>query len=584
MIRIANCSGFYGDRISAAKEQVLGGEIDVLTGDYLAELTMLILFKDRMKNSDGGYAKTFLAQLKDVLQPCLEKKIKIVVNAGGLNPAGLAKAVQELATALKLSPSVATVQGDNVLEHIFKWQSEGMAFPHLDTGAPLAEAGGQLLAANAYVGCWPIVRALNEGADIVITGRCTDAAVVMAPAAWRHGWKPHDYDALAGALVAGHIIECGCQATGGNYPFFEEVPSFERVGFPIAEIASDGSSVITKHSSTGGLVSVGTVTAQLMYEIQGKDYFSPDTIARLDSVRLEQVGADRVKVHPVLGRAPTDQLKLGVNLAAGWRNRIRIVLGGYQAEAKAKIVEETFWPLVGGRDSFEDTRSELFHSADSQSRSTSQGLSFLELSARDANQKKVGRLFSSKAIELALASVPGITLAELPGRPQGCGVFWPTLIDRDLITPVVTVNEQAIALPHPPISASHPEGAIPQAQHEAPPPTGQTETRKLGELIGARSGDKGGNANVGFWVKRPEHYQWMTEQLSVEQLQAWLSESDYSGVVHRYEFPHLLAINFVIEGILGEGVAANLHPDPQAKCLAEFFRAQALQVDTSLLD
>lgn len=582
MIRIANCSGFYGDRISAAKEQVLGGEIDVLTGDYLAELTMLILFKDRMKSSDGGYAKTFLLQLKDVLQPCLERGIKIVVNAGGLNPTGLAKAVEEVAAKLNLSPRVATVQGDNVLEHVFRWQSEGLPLAHLDTGAPLANATGQILAANAYLGCWPIVRALEEGADIVITGRCTDAAVVMAPAAWRHGWKPNDYNALAGALVAGHIIECGCQATGGNYPFFQEVPSFHQVGFPIAEIASDGSSVITKHPSTGGLVSVGTVTAQLMYEIQGKDYFSPDTIARLETIELEQLGADRVRVHPVLGKAPTDQLKLGINLAAGWRNRIRIVLGAYQAEAKAKIVEDTFWPLVGGRESFEDTRSELFNTAGSPPDSTSQGLSFLELSARDSNQNKVSRLFTSKAIELALASIPGITLAELPGRPLGCGVFWPTLIDRELISPVVTVNEQEMELQHPSISA-HEEGTLPLIQHPTVNPTGVTRTIRLGEIVGARSGDKGGNANVGFWVQRPEHYPWLAELLTVEQVQAWLADSDCSGVVHRYEFPNLLAINFVIEGILGEGVAANLHPDPQAKCLGEFFRAQELSVDTALL-
>jgi len=319
-----------------------------------------------------------------------------------------------------------------------------------------------------------------------------------------------------------------------------------------------------------------------MYEIQGEDYFSPDTIARLESVKLEQLGADRVQVHPVLGKAPTDQLKLGINLAAGWRNRIRIVLGDYQVKAKAKIVEDTFWPLVGGRESFEDTRSELFCTAASTSSSTSQGLSFLELSARDSNQNKVGRMFTSKAIELALASVPGITLAELPGRPQGCGVFWPTLIDRELIYPVVTVNQQQLSIEHPRIER-HDEAPIPDQQHPVAKATGMTRTIRLGELVGARSGDKGGNANVGFWVPRPEHYSWLAELLTIEQVQAWLADSEYSGKVHRYEFPGLLAINFVIEGILGEGVAANLHPDPQAKCLGEFFRAQQVDVDTGLL-
>ena len=243
-------------------------------------------------------------------------------------------------------------------------------------------------------------KALEQGADIVITGRCTDAAVVMGPAAWHHGWSPTDYDALAGALVAGHIIECSCQATGGNYSFFDEVPSFHNVGFPIAEIERDGSSVIT-NANTGGLVGVGTVTAQLMYEIKGADYHSPDTIARLDSVQLEQVGRDRVRVSHVLGKPPTNTLKVGVNLAAGWRNRVRIVLGSHAVTEKATIVEDTFWPLVGGMKGFAEEHDHDLHQPSDGVISTVNDLAYLELSVRDANERKVGRGFTSKAIELA---------------------------------------------------------------------------------------------------------------------------------------------------------------------------------------
>jgi hypothetical protein len=271
-IRVANCSGFYGDRLAAAREMVVGGPIDVLTGDWLAELTMLILAKDKLKNPQGGFARTFLAQLEEVLGSCLDRGIKIVSNAGGLNPAGCAHAVEQLATRLGVSPSIAYVEGDDLMPRLSELRAEGIDLANLDTGEKLDELGIEPVTANAYLGGWGIVEGLSRGADIVITGRVTDAAVVVGAAAWHHDWGRMDWDELAGAVVAGHIIECGAQCTGGNYAFFEEVPDLEYPGFPIAEIASDGSSVITKHPGTGGAVTVGTVTAQLLYEIQGLDY------------------------------------------------------------------------------------------------------------------------------------------------------------------------------------------------------------------------------------------------------------------------------------------------------------------------
>ncbi|MGH3183576.1 MAG: acyclic terpene utilization AtuA family protein, partial [Streptosporangiaceae bacterium] len=267
ILRIANCSGFFGDRLAAPRELLDGGPIDVLTGDYLAELTMLILWKSRQRDPTLGYARTFYRQMEDVLGTCIDRNVKVVANAGGLNPAGLAQRLRELAAKLGIDVAVAHVEGDDILDRLGPLQAAGDPLAHLDTGRPLAEAGSEAVSANAYLGGFGIAEALAGGADVVVTGRVTDASLVVGPAAWRFGWSRTDWDRLAGAVVVGHVIECGTQATGGNYSFFGEVPGLEHPGFPIAEVAEDGSAVITKHPRTGGLVSVGTVTAQLLYEI-----------------------------------------------------------------------------------------------------------------------------------------------------------------------------------------------------------------------------------------------------------------------------------------------------------------------------
>ncbi|MBV8966525.1 MAG: DUF1446 domain-containing protein, partial [Mycobacteriaceae bacterium] len=276
VVRIGNCSGFYGDRLSAMREMLTGGDLDYVTGDYLAELTMLILARDRAKAPERGYAKTFLAQLEECLGLAHDRGVRIVANAGGLNPAGLADAVRALATRLGVPASVAHVEGDDLLSRAGE----------LGFGNPLA--------ANAYLGAWGIVECLTSGADVVVTGRVTDASVTLGPAAAHFGWSRTDYDQLAGAVAAGHIIECGAQATGGNYAFFTEIDEPTHPGFPIAEIRADGSAVITKHPGTGGGVTVGTVTAQLLYEIAGARYANPDVTLRVDSIELAQDGEDRV--------------------------------------------------------------------------------------------------------------------------------------------------------------------------------------------------------------------------------------------------------------------------------------------------
>ena len=283
VIRIANCSGFYGDRLDAAREMVEGGPIDVLTGDYLAELTMSILYSQiQTRGENMGYVGTFLKQIREVATACIDKGIKIVTNAGGLNPKSMAEEVEKILAELGVTAKVAYIDGDNLLEDLGGLQTnDGQKFTNLDTNVDLADSDQKALTANVYFGGWGIKEALDNGADIVICPRVTDAAVVIGPAAWKFNWDRNDYDALAGALAAGHIIECGAQCCGGNYAFFEEVPTFRDVGYPIAEIERDGSFTVTKHPGTGGLISVGTITAQLLYEISTPAYMNPDVIAPL---------------------------------------------------------------------------------------------------------------------------------------------------------------------------------------------------------------------------------------------------------------------------------------------------------------
>ena len=460
-IRIANCSGFFGDRISAAREMVDGGPIDVLTGDWLAELTMLILARQKMKHGNG-YARTFMTQMEQVLGTCIDRGIRVVSNAGGLDPQGLGDALAELAATLGVPARIGVVSGDDLAGRVRDLASAGEQFVNLDTGESLAGAGISPLTANAYIGGEPITAALRAGADIVVTGRVTDAALVIGPAAWRHGW---DYeaaragyqralDALAGALVAGHIIECGAQATGGNYAFFTEVPGLEHPGLPIAEVASDGSSVITKHDGTGGMVTVGTVTAELLYEVGGPEYLNPDVTARFDTIRLEQVGRDRVLISGTVGQAPPERLKVAMNYLGGFRNSLSLVITGMDVEAKAALLLRTIAgvtleqaasldPVALASASTLDVMDlsvELQRSGVIDPVSPSEAQSFLRITVKDADAAKVGKPFTERVIEATLSSYPGLFPTTPPGPASPYGVYWPTTVARDEVPVEVRVD------------------------------------------------------------------------------------------------------------------------------------------------
>jgi hypothetical protein len=585
-VRIGNCSGFYGDRFAAMREMLEGGDLDVLTGDYLAELTMLILFRSQAKDPSRGYATTFVRQLEDCLGLAWEKGVRIVANAGGLNPAGCAAAVRELAARLGLRVNVAHVEGDDLLPKIADLRGpDGSGLANLDTGAPLT---GDPITANAYLGGWGIAAALEAGAQVVVTGRVTDAALVIGPAAWWHKWRPDDLDALAGALVTGHVLECGAQATGGNYSFFTEIPDNTHLGFPLAEIAEDGSAVITKHPGTGGAVTVGTVTAQLLYEIGSPAYLNPDVVAHFDTIRLEQESDDRVRISGVRGSSPPPTSKVCLNLLGGFRNSMTFLLTGLDIEAKADLVKRQLAPMLDGIDSVTWTLARTDHD---DPETNEQAVASLRVTVKDQDAKKIGRPFSSAAVEIALASYPGCTLTSPPGEATMYGVYWPALVPNDVVEQVVVLDngDRVEVGPQPATSDDMSLSSRTFSQRSAADEVATglaargTMRAPLGTVAGARSGDKGGNANLGVWVETDAAYQWLARGLTVEKLKELLPETkEYD--VERFALPNIRALNFVVHGLLGEGVAAGTRQDPQAKGLGEWLRARHVNIPVALVE
>ena len=577
-IKIANCSGFYGDKLSAAKDLVDGGPIDVLTGDYLAELTMAILFGQKMqRGEDKGYVGTFLKQINQIAKSCKEKNIKIVSNAGGLNPKSMAIEIEKILKEQSIDMKVAYIDGDDLMPTISNLKKSGEEFKNIDKGKKLDESGYSPLTANAYLGAWGIKEALDKGADIVVCPRVTDAAVVIGPAAWKFNWKRDNYDALAGALAAGHIIECGCQATGGNYAFFKEVESFDNVGYPIAEIYDDGSFYVTKHPDTGGLVSTGTVTAQLLYEINSPAYVNPDVIAHFDTLKIEEVEKDKVYVSGCRGSSPPDKHKVCINLAGGFRNGMEIILTGLDIEDKAKFFTHALFNSVGGRKQFDEVSIQLHRTDKENPNSNEEAMASLLVSVKSKDQNLVGRLFSAKIIELALANIPGFFAQ---GGVKSSGpviIYWPALVDSKHIKEKVHIDGEEIEV-------------IPTSQLELEEIYYQKEPIKIkkikkedekeiyfGEIYGTRSGDKGGCANLGVWAKNANSFAFLHDFLTVKKLKELLPDLNQYKI-ERFELANINSLNFYIHDILQDGVSSNDKKDGQAKSLGEYLRAKKVKV------
>ncbi|WP_433307582.1 acyclic terpene utilization AtuA family protein [Actinoplanes sp. CA-030573] len=544
------------------REMLEGGDLDVLTGDYLAELTMLILGRDRREDAGLGYARTFLTQLRDCLRLALDRRVKIVTNAGGVNPSALATAIRAVAAEQGLSPTVALVRGDEL-------------------------GAGR----HAYLGGFGIARAMD--ADIVVTGRVTDASLVVGPAVARFGWGRDDLDRLAGATVAGHVIECGTQATGGNYPFFTEIEDLAHPGFPIAEVHEDGSSVITKHPGTGGAVTVGTVTAQLVYEVQDARYLGPDVTTRLDTVSLRQEGPDRVRVDGVRGEAPPPTLKVSQTAVAGYRNEMSVVLTGLDIEAKAALFRRQF--EAGLRRRPAELTWDLARLDVPDAATERQASALLTVVARDPEHKVVDRPFSNAAVEVALGSYPGFFATTPPGPAHPYGVFTAGFVPQDEPVHEVVHDDGSVSRIAPPVfrdrldtgrARSTPtllRVGTSRATGYDRKPEPSTRRLPLGTIVGARSGDKGGDANVGLWVRDPDAYPWLANLIVAERVRELLPETA-DRPIRITELPNILAVNVVIEGLLGQGVAYGARFDPQAKGLGEWLRSRHVDIPLELLE
>jgi hypothetical protein len=525
--------------------------------------------------------------MEEVMGTCLDKGIKVVTNAGGLSPQGCAAAVAQVADKLGLSPTIAYVDGDDLLPRVAELAAAGSLTP-FGAGGDLGDLSNYV-SANAYLGCFGIVEALNRGADIVITGRVTDAAVVCGPAAWHHGWVRTDFDQLAGAVVAGHVIECSGQATGGNYSFFHEIPGYTeirgraRFGFPWADIASDGSCVIGKHEGTGGVVNVETVTSQLLYEIGSPSYLGPDVTSRFETIRLDQVAPDRVRISGTRGEAPPSTLKVAMNEMGGYRNSFAVALTGLDVEAKAAFAEAAFWDACPyGPDDFESITTKLIRTDKPDPASQEEATAVWRVTVKDHDERKVGRAFSDANAHTALSSIPGMYgLSGGPGPATPYGVYRPALVPSDLVPQYVHVlggGETRL------VESTAPRGERLEIAEPAPQPVpgGPTVDVPLGTIIGTRSGDKGGDANLGLYARSAAGFAWLDDFLTVERLKTLLPET-VDLVVERYRLPNLLALNFLIRGLLEEGVAASTRQDGQAKALGEWLRARIAPVPASLV-
>ena len=583
VIKIANCSGYYGDKLSAAKELVDGGPIDVLTGDYLAELTMAILYGQKIqRGEDKGYVGTFLKQIKDVAASCKEKNIKIVSNAGGLNPSSMAHEIEQILNDLSIDLKVAYIDGDDLMPRMSELQENGESFINIEKEIALYESGCNPLTANAYLGAWGIKEALDNNADIVVCPRVTDAAVVIGPAAWKFNWQRDDYDSLAGALAAGHIIECGCQATGGNYAFFKEIKSFDNVGYPIAEIQKDGSFYITKHPGTGGLVSKGTVTAQLLYEISSPAYINPDVVAHFDTLKIKDIEKDRVYVSGCRGSSPPKDHKVCINLSSGFRNGMEIILTGLDIEEKAKVFTNTLFNSVGGKEQFDEVSIKLHRTDKHDAKTNEEAMASLAISVKSKDPDLVGRLFSAKIIELALSNIPGF-FAQGSVKSSGPVIkYWPALINSKYIKEIVHIDGKNIEV-------------IPTSQLNLEDIYYQKEPIKIekidikdekeiyfGEIFGTRSGDKGGCANLGVWAKNSQTFSFLYNFLTIDRLKDLLPDLR-EFKIERYELSNIKSLNFYIYDILQDGVSSNDRKDGQAKSLGEYLRAKKIKVPQSII-
>lgn len=587
-IVIANCGGFWGDDPTAARRQLEGGPIDYLCMDYLAELAMSILRTQRKRRPEAGFASDIVTHLRDVLALCMEHDVKVVCNAGGVNPFGCRAEIEQLADELGLEGvRVGVVTGDDIHDRLGALAEGGEPFANMDTGRPVTDVLDRVVSANAYLGARPVARALDLGANVVICGRVTDAGLALAPMIHEFGWAQDDWDKLAAGVLAGHIIECGTQCTGGNFTDWKTVEDWTNLGFPLVEARADGTFTVTKHPGTGGLCTVHSVTEQLLYEMQRPRYPSPDCVARFDTARLQDDGPDRVRISGVQGDPAPEHLKVAVGHTEGWRAFGRLVVSGPDALAKAEKLAEIVWECAGGRDLYADTATQfLAWNATHPPLSGHEPSEILvQFGARDADREKIDQRFAAQVIPRVLGSVPGILYPTDQGRPRASRViaFWPALVPASEVPATVVVGdaEERVTAPEGRTAVT---ACTPSAPGPPPsPPGGDTVRVALMELCLARAGDKGNMANIGVIARSPAIYEWMLEHLGADVVHERFAPTGI-GRVERYELANILAVNFLLFDSLNGGGTVSLMVDSQAKTYAQYLLAAEVTVPVALLE
>jgi len=584
-IRIANAGGYWGDDLSQFKRQVELGPVDYVTLDFLAEITMSIMQKQRARDPEAGYARDFITQVELTLALLLEKRVKVVTNAGGVNPAACRRALLAVAAKQGRAIDVAAVAGDDLMARLDELARAGAALDNMEDGRKLAAVRARVSSANAYFGAWPVVEALKSGAQIVVTGRCTDTGITLAPMIHAFGWRPDDWDRLAAGIVAGHIVECGAQSTGGNFTDWHDVPRFAEIGYPILEVNADGSFVVTKHEGTGGAVTVRTVKEQLVYEMgDPRSYITPDVVADFASARLEQAGRDRVRVWGIRGRPAPSSLKVSAAYADGWKANGTLIISGPEALAKSKAFAELFWKRLGI--GFEDTLTEHVGASacwGPLAPASEPNEVLLRLGVRDADRGKI-EAFSKMVPAVILSGPPGVAVTG--GRPQAQEVvaYWPALVPRDLVRPslVIEAGERALDWPTPLVPPGAPVNLETPAWPKPEPGRDEIVTVPLSRLAHARSGDKGDMANVGVIARAPEIYPWLAATLTAARVKEYFAGICRGGV-ERHEVANLWALNFLLGESLGGGGTVSLRLDAQGKTLSHALLAMPVQVSRALV-
>ena len=592
-ITIGNAGGYWGDDPTALRRQVEGGPLDYISMDFLAEITMSIMQKQRSRDPESGYAKDFLPMIESVFKQIIEKQTTVITNAGGINPVGCAEAILAIGKKLGLSPKIAVVDGDDILADIDKLESQGAKFTNMETGDDFASVKSSLLAANTYFGATPVVAALEKNPNIVITGRVTDTGITLASMIKSFGWALNDWDRLAAGIVAGHILECGSQSTGGNFTDWHKVSNFKNIGFPIVEMYEDGSFIVKKHPGTGGLVSVDTVREQLFYEMgDPKGYITPDVVADFSSIKLSQEGEDQVRVSGVKGFEPTPFYKVSMAYEDGFKCLGTIAISGPNAREKAEAFSEIFWEKLGPE--FKDTETEFFGWNACQRSLVGKSEAneiILRLGVRSQNKEEL-RAFSKLVPSIILAGPPGVTVTGGAPKPAQIVSYWPALINKEWLKPRVRIlDDQGLG---DPIGIQEtPIGQFSGSESEAI--VAEKASQTVDELFGkpqegtplekialARSGDKGDTSNIGILARSQKAYEFLGEHLTPQVVKNLFQELCF-GKVTRYELPNMLGYNFLLEESLGGGGTKTLRVDAQGKTFGQALLAQKMRIPDEIL-